>query len=46
MKGTNANEEKQKLRWKTKSADSAKGENKTHEVENKMKWEIKDYGEK
>ena len=38
--------EKQKLRGEIKSADSAKGENKTHEVENKMKWEIKHYGEK
>ena len=46
MKGTNAKDEIQRLREKIKSADSAKGENKTHEVENKMKWWIKDYGGK
>ena len=34
MKGTNAKEKIQKLRWKTKGADSAKGENKRHDVEN------------
>ena len=44
IKGTKADEENKRLREKIKGADSAKGENKTHEVENRMKWEIKDYG--
>ena len=36
---------KQRLRGEMKGADSAKGENKMHEVDNKIvKGEIKDYG--
>ena len=45
-KGTKANEENRRLREKIKGADSAKGENQTHEVENNMKLGIMDYGGK
>ena len=43
INGTRAEEEMQRLRWKTKGADSAKGRNKMHDGEHSnLKGEIKD----
>ena len=43
--GTRAKEKKRRLRGEMNGADSAKGENKMHEGDNKfVKGQIKDYG--